>query len=227
VTLSSLIKSCAVSLIWSGLAICWALFARWDILALSKAFYVLLTYSVIFLAMQAISTLLTVGPFVRPNSRYKLAEHIITIILVISLFFYVTFHIIKFSEILYLELAKRNSAWTQELSGSDSISWFISISFEHWWFITVLVARNIWRFFKHRKYLAKHPDKLEIYEEKLFMRYELAMYGLVGIPLMLMALVNAGDQIGLYYFLIVIFFLPWADFADIAKRIYDDYWKID
>jgi len=75
--------------------------------------------------------------------------------------------------------------------------------------------------------VSKHPDKLEIYEEKLFMRYELAMYGLVGIPLMLMALVNAGDQIGLYYFLIVIFFLPWADFADIAKRIYDDYWKID
>ena len=226
-TFSSLIKSCAISLIWSGLAICWALFARWDVLALSKAFYVLLTYSAVFLAMQTVSTLLTIGPFLSPNSRYKLAEHIITIILVICLFCYVTFYIIIGSEILYLELAKRNSGWTHELSGSDSIRWFISISLEHWWFLTVLLTRNIWQFMKNRTYLVKHPDKRDTYEEKIFMRYELALYGLVGIPIMLMALISVGDQIGLYYFLIIIFFLPWANFADIAKKIYDDYWQIN
>jgi len=188
---------------------------------------VLLTYSAVFLAMQTVSTLLTIGPFLSPNSRYKLAEHIITIILVICLFCYVTFYIIIGSEILYLELAKRNSGWTHELSGSDSIRWFISISLEHWWFLTVLLTRNIWQFMKNRTYLVKHPDKRDTYEEKIFMRYELALYGLVGIPIMLMALISVGDQIGLYYFLIIIFFLPWANFADIAKKIYDDYWQIN
>lgn len=221
-----LIKTCAVSLLWSGLAIGWSLIARWDTLTLSKAFYVLLAYSVIFLTAKVILLTLDIRLFVSSDTPHKLAKRIIISTVAFCLFVYLTTIIIMCSEVLYSELAKRNPDWPVELSNSQNINWFIRISFEHWWFIIVLTAQNIWQFLKHQKHLRKNPDTRDVYEEKVFMQYEIAMYSLVGIPIMLIALINSGNQIGLYYFLIIVFFLPWAAFADIAKKVYHDYWKV-